>query len=316
MSLSAKVCPKCGAKSAAQKNFCDACGTPLAAPGAASSPDPGIPQTAIRKIGEPSAPPARSSLPPAGRSVQSYEGGAYGPAGPGTEPPRTTPRRGREFLPHGLGYVLHGAFSVLVMLAVLGMTVFAVLRVRGRGRSIDDSQAAAAQVLTLWARGAASLIHETLTTPAKNATSPDDLLAARGVEPWAWSNLRLLRSEPEAALFGYDAGQPGKPQRPQTLLLVQENDRWAQPYNAIPLRKAATALARREPDIAAMHAQMAASLDPRDPVARLYLCEALTARRMPQAAAECAAAERVRAAYPERLDERQTQRLRDLQTGR
>lgn len=130
----------------------------------------------------------------------------------------------------------------------------------------------------------------------------DEFRLGREDTPWTWSGIRLARLESEAAVVKYRLNVAGKPPADDFLIFLLEDGRWVRPYNWNLLQRAEDAFARNDPDMALILSQEAVSIDPRDPMARGYLCEAVYYRKVPaETEHECAAALQLSQVYPSKL---------------
>jgi hypothetical protein len=86
------------------------------------------------------------------------------------------------------------------------------------------------------------------------------------------------------------------------VLFVQENDRWVRPYSWVLMRKVEEAFDKGNADMGLILANAAANVNPRDPMARGYLCEAAYYRKAPEEAErQCVSAIDLARVYPSNL---------------
>ncbi|MDE2492130.1 MAG: hypothetical protein KGM24_14885, partial [Elusimicrobia bacterium] len=137
---------------------------------------------------------------------------------------------------------------------------------------------------------------------AKSSCSLADFRASRATETWTWSDLRIEHIEPGAVLMAYDLQVSGEPPRVDHLLFTQENGRWTRPYNWTLMQQVEKAFDNGDPDKGLILAQEAATVDPRDPMAWGYLCEAAYYRKAPAVAqTRCEKAIELARTYPSDL---------------
>lgn len=304
-----KICGKCSFKNSPAKNYCDQCGTamalaappPAALPGAppavsASTAPSDIPQTAIRRLPSANAPPKPESfqLPMAGKAaarVPVEHAASDFVQGPATNPASMTVFRNRARL-HNSGTLL-----VLTALAALGLYRWSLYT-----RPEAAVPRLAAEYLQALQSGDFNRAYNMFSTAAKGHCPQSDFTAARGLTAWTWSDIKAARIEPDAAVVSYTLSVEGKEPQEDFLPFVREDGDWVRPYNWTLLQKAESALSRNDADMALLFSQAAVEINPRDPVARGYLCEAVFYRRVAaETARECALAIRLSRAYPSTL---------------
>lgn len=305
----ARVCGACGFQNSVAKNYCDKCGSSLAELGRGVSPPPSpawgdIPQTAVRRP-EAGASPGLPALPSAGRAESPYP---YVSADPWSAPPPPPPREAPRPRWNALRALLNGLAAVAGTVAA-GAVIWFWFESRRPEKLVPRL---AERYLEALRTGDLETAYGLLTEGARRHATLDDFRASRASEPWSWSGLEIERSEPDAVLLRYRLETP-RGARPDRLLFVRENGRWARPYNWTLLSQAGRAFARGDAESGAALAKTAAEVDPRDPVARAHLCEAAYFRKPPEEAARhCEEALRLAQLYPSNLSPRALYRLHGL----
>lgn len=242
-----KVCGHCSLHNSAAKNYCDRCGAPLA-PGSAPTARP---QSAASPAGDlvlPRTESAHSAL-----SARAEDSAA------------DLRRRDRR---QNLYFLL-----ALLALAAGGGAVYL-----DRHDPAREALAVAGQYLDALSRQDLPAAYALLTTAAQAHCPEADFRTGREGAAWTWSDAKIVRLESEAATIKYLLRVPGQPPREDFLAFQREGGRWRRPHNGQMLQKAQDALDRSNPDLALILAQEAARIDPRDPAARAFLCEAVYSR--------------------------------------
>lgn len=291
----AKLCPRCQARSSLAKNFCDQCGAGFNALRPQAPSSLGIPQTAIRHGPPPEL--QAISLPPAGRSMQSFT-----PLSAAT-PADLTPAKTTEsvFGPKPLPMAVKAVLWILLALG-LGLAAWQAGKRREERRPETLVPRLAAQYLEALRRNDAAKAYSMLSRSAQAGCTLEEFLRLRDTAPWSWSGLALARVEPEAVLVQYDLILEGRPPERDYLLFALEDGRWVRPYNWSLLKKIEGAFDRNDPDTALVEAQRAVRINPRDPMARGYLCEAVYYRKIPrEIERECVLALGLSQRYPSKL---------------
>jgi hypothetical protein len=304
----AKLCGSCGFKNAVAKNYCDRCGTPMSlapageTPSAAPAPE-GLPQTAVRRS-EPAAPggaPLNIVQPPPGYAIPAalrrepgapapVPEGQYIPPPPPTEANLSRLRR-RD--------TRRSMFFWGPVTAVLTAGWFFYYDYQ---RPMNAVPRVAARYLDALSSGDIQGAYALLSLEARAHCSIDEFRAWREDTPWTWSDLRLARLEPEASVVRYTLQVKGQPPKEDFLIFLREEGRWVRPYNWNLLQRAEESFARNDPDMALILSQEAVRIDPRDPMARGYLCEAVYYRKVPaETERECAYALQLSKSYPSKL---------------
>ncbi|MCX5797175.1 MAG: zinc ribbon domain-containing protein [Elusimicrobia bacterium] len=302
----AKICGNCSFQNAVAKNYCDRCGTPMilapAAPSGAAGPE-SIPKTAVRRSGAPPGPPQPLNIvrPPTGLSIPAAlrrEPGAPAPVPEGhyvPPPPPTEANLSRLRRRDSR----HSMFFWAPIAAVLTAGAFLYYDYHKPQSAIPR---AATQYLNALSGGDLPGAYALLSHASQVHCTLDEFRAGREDAPWTWSDIKLARLEPEAAVVKYRLLVKGRPAKDDFLIFLIEDGRWVRPYNWNLLQRAEEAFTRSDPDMALILAQAAVNIDPRDPMARGYLCEAVYYRKVPaQTAQECAAALQLSQVYPSRL---------------
>lgn len=311
-----KICPNCEFKNSAQKNYCDQCGTEINLVQRSSTESDGPPQTITRRPGQaieqPKAPSEGMSLPQAGRSRPAFEEDAEreeseAPAA-AAPPPKAAPEKkkavpiSRPYLPSGVVYLVKSVLAILSMVVMGGAAMLVILNWRHELRPEVLVPKLARQYLDSLSRNDYATAYNMLSKGAKDNVTMDEFRLLRDTTPWTWSNLAIAKTEPDAVILQYDLQVEGRPSMRDTLVFVQEDGKWVRPYNWAVLRKAEEAFDRADPDLALLRAREAVRLDPRDPMARGYLCEAIYYRKLAdQIENECKTAIELAARYPSKL---------------
>jgi len=137
---------------------------------------------------------------------------------------------------------------------------------------------------------------------AKKYCTIDEFIVTRDTTTWTWSGLRIEHAEPGAMLLAYDLEVAGSASRVDRVLFVEENKQWVRPYSWALMRKVEEAFDQNNADLGLVLAQAAAAVNPRDPMARGYLCEAAYYRKSPvDTERQCVAAIELANVYPSNL---------------
>jgi len=169
-------------------------------------------------------------------------------------------------------------------------------------RPQNEIPRAAAQYLNALSAGDLPAAYALLSHASQAHCTLDEFRAGRENLPWTWSSIRLARLEDEAAVVRYRLLVKGRPAQDDFLIFLREDGRWVRPYNWNLLQRAEEAFVRDDPDMALILAQEAVAIDPRDPMARGYLCEAVYYRKVPaETERECTAALQLSRVYPSKL---------------
>lgn len=291
-----RVCASCGLSNAPQAAHCIKCGAELAAQAAPPPPDRGEPKTFPQSTIP--APPPGHGLPLAGISNQTYT------PPPPTAPPRPEPAGPPQTIGYrpGLSALVKPALGLL-LLAAVGFTSWLLWTRREVGRRAEIAGPRAAQMyLSSLARGDVAGAYDLLTKDARANCSLEEFRLLRDATPWTWSGIRAARVEEGAVLVEYVLKVDGKAAETDYLQFVREDGKWLRPYNWNLLKMIEADFDRNDPDAALVKAQFAVKINPRDPMARGYLCEAVYYRKVPQdTERECDLALRLADAYPSKL---------------
>jgi hypothetical protein len=317
--LTANICPSCGltVQPGAVKCRCGrtfAAEPPPATPlGPPAAPDAMIPKTVIRKAtpgpagAVPPVPgPAEGfSLPQAGRNEQIFTPSTPTPL-PGrmpqpTQPPRTVPGARRLF-PGGAAYFFKSVAALLFLVGLAGGAGYLYLQRQHMKRPDVVVPILAQRYLQALSQSDFATAYEMFSPQAKAQSSIDDFRQLRDTTPWTWSNISIVSIEPDAVTLQYDLALEGRAPQKDYLLFVLEGESWVRPYNWGLIKKTEQAFDRGDPDMAMLLSQAAVSVNPRDPMARGYLCEAGYYRKLAAAAQkECEAALELAKKYPSKL---------------
>jgi tetratricopeptide (TPR) repeat protein len=115
---------------------------------------------------------------------------------------------------------------------------------------------------------------------AKKNCTESQLRSAFESTPWTWSNLNIVRREPDAFIFSYDKSLSGTRAQKEYLLLTQIGDQWEIPYNSSLIQAIEKSFNKADVDTGLAYAQIAKNVNPRDPIAWGYLCEAAYAKKL------------------------------------
>lgn len=330
-----RVCGSCGFQNSLAKNYCDKCGSPISELGPVVAPPPPtavpgapkseIPATIVKRIvpkeapakepppaalppakmkavepGAPNASPAGAPLPAAGRkpaapfAASEVSNDPWAPIAP---PPA-------EFIPpppRWIGTARRLVTAVFATFAVVGALV-AVWYWTENNKPENASHRAAVQYLeVLRARDYAGA-YALFSASARKYCTLEEFAASRDTTTWTWSDLRIDHIEPGAVLFAYQLKVEGQPPRTDRVLFVEENKKWVRPYSWVLMRKVEEAFEKNNADMGLVLAQAAATVNPRDPMARGYLCEAAYYRKSPaDTERQCLTAIELAQVYPSNL---------------
>ena len=330
----ARVCSGCGFQNSLAKNYCDKCGNPISELGPAVAPPPStslpavskseIPATVVKHISKgplgkkAPAVPAPGALPPA--KLKAVEPGAaqgaplpaagsqardpfavapvsndpwaaMAPA-PTAEAPK--PPRWIKLL----RTTLTAAFATAAVIASL----LGVWYVSENNKPENAVQRAAVRYLeALRTRDYAAAYSQFSDSARRNCTLAE-FIESRDTSTWTWSGLRIDHMEPGAVLLAYELKVQGQEPRTDRVLFVEEDKKWVRPYSWALMRKVEEAFDKNNADMGLVLAQAAATVNPRDPMARGYLCEAAYYRKSPaDTERQCLAAIELSRVYPSNL---------------
>jgi len=298
-----KVCGNCGFHNAVAKNYCDQCGTPLPlAPAPGTSPD-AIPQTAVRSSGKaPKGPaPKITQPPPGGFAVPSAgrmerPGPAYVPAGNYVPPPPPTEASLTHLRRRDSWQKL---YFWMPLFLIAGAAAYLYYDYYKPTKAIPR---ATAKYLDALSHLDFPTAYGLLSQKAQAHCTLEEFRNLREPKTWTWSDVQIVRLEPEAAVVKYRLSVENQPPTDDFIIFLLENGQWVRPYNWNLLHRAEDAFSRNDPDMALILAQEAVRINPRDPMARGYMCEAVYYRRVPaETANECALALQLSETYPSKL---------------
>ena len=303
----ARVCSKCGTQNSIAKNYCDKCGQmitqlgPIAPPPKTALPGlpaANIPKTAIQRA-PPEAPP--KNAPAAGFSpVARNAGGSLdysplvdswketSPSAAASQTRPAPPKRG----------VVKSAVALLAILAigVGGWRYFETLKPEVLVPKLG------AEYLEALRNHDYSRAYQMFSDSAKRNCTEDEFRDSRTASPWTWSDLQISYQEPGAILLSYMLTPQGAPPRRDHVLFTLEKSRWTRPFNWTLIQQVEDAFTKGDPDKGLLLAQAAATVNPRDPMAWGYLCEAAYYRRLPQdAVTRCLKSLELARTYPSNL---------------
>lgn len=145
--------------------------------------------------------------------------------------------------------------------------------------------------------------YDLLSKGSRANCSLQDFVANRSPIPWRYSDVRTTLQEEDAIWIRYVLLEQGRPPQDDYLLFVREEGRWVRPYIRNLFDKVEDAFDRNDPEKMLLYAQTMVQINPKDPIARGYLCEAAYYRKDPAAAErECREAIRMSQAYPSGLN--------------
>ncbi len=258
----------------------------------------------------PEAPAGGLSLPAAGRAEQYF--GPPPPTNPSGPVPARPPSASKAkkdrgglawtLFPSGFAYFARSVASILVILAIALLALLLGLRQLERRRPKAVVLRRAKTYLADMAAGDYIDGYDFLSAAAKTTCPIDAFRLLQDTAPWTWSGAKVVKLEPEAAVVGYQLAQPGQSAREDFIDFVKEGDEWVRPFNRGVTRQSRQALTDGDADMADLKAQEAVRINPRDPVARAYLCEASYARGQADAVErECGLALQTAREYPSDL---------------
>lgn len=326
----ARVCGGCGNQNSVVKNFCDKCGRAISQLGPVAPPPktvlPGapaadIPQTVVKRNAPapspapapapPAAPkpaaakpapapaPAPVPIPPAAAQPFSAPGAAplddlwsAPPPAPVAEETVSRPRRAP----------IKAAVNALAALAGVAAAAYGVWTFyASRKPEVLVPRLAGEYLEALRTRDFEKAYGMFSDAAKKNCTLPE-FTASRDTTTWTWSSLRIEYQEPGAVLLAYDLKAAGAPPRRDRVLFTLENDRWTRPYNWTLMRQVEESFEKGDADKGLLLAQVAATINPRDPMAWGYLCEAAYYRKSPSdAEMRCLKTLQLAQTYPSNL---------------
>ena len=328
----ARVCAGCGFQNSLAKNYCDKCGNPIseigaviapppitAAPGAAKSEIPAtvlkqIPRDPAAKKDAPAEPVA--ALPPAKKALQPGE--AHGPplpvagrqfpdrfaAPPVTDPggswsASAPPTESRP--PRWIG-TLRRALTFAFVLTMVSASLLAFRYWSEHNKPENALLRDAAHYLEALRTRDYPAAYAQFSDAARKSSTLEEFVASRDTSTWTWSDLRIEHSDPSAMLVAYQLKIEGAEPRIDRVLFIEENKRWVRPYSWPLMRKVEEAFDKNDTDRGLVLAQAAATINPRDPMARGYLCEAAYYRKAAaDTETQCLSAIQLARVYPSNL---------------
>ncbi len=323
-----RICAGCGFQNSLAKNYCDKCGNPISELGPVAAPPPPtaapgadilIPATKVKRFIDPkNAAPPPVALPPA-KLKASEPGAALGavplPAAkrqasdPFAAPvsndpwaaiaPTQTPAPVKA--PRWISTLRLALTTGLATTAVIA-SLIAVWYWNEHDRPENAANRAAILYLdALRARDYAAAYAQ-FSDSARKYCTLEEFIASRDTSTWTWSGLRIDHQEPGAILLTYELTIAGAPPRTDRVLFVSENKQWVRPYSWALMRKVEEEFDKNNADMGLVLAQAAAMVNPRDPMARGYLCEAAYYRKSPvDTERQCLTAIELSHVYPSNL---------------
>jgi len=326
----ARVCGGCGFSNSLAKNYCDKCGNPISELGAIVAPPPPtavpgaakaeIPATVVKHIKDPKkAAPPPAALPPA-KKMAAEPGAPAGsplPAAGRQNPgrfddpppihdpwaapsPPTQPPKVRK-APGWAGPLRRALTTALATGAVIASLLGVWYRSEYNKPENAVRRDAVQYLEALRARDHAAAYAQ-FTDAARKYCTLEEFVATRDTSTWTWSDLQIEHQEPGAILLAYKLDIQGSEPRTDRVLFVQEGKRWVRPYSWALMKKVEEAFDRNNADMGLVLAQAAATVNPRDPMARGYLCEAAYYRKSPvDTERQCVTAIELSRVYPSNL---------------
>ena len=321
----ARVCGKCGNQNSVAKNFCDKCGQSIADLGAIApppktqlpgSPSADIPVTVVKRL-PPSGPPP---VPGPGAVPAPSGGKPFPTARPGALPPPGQSSAGfaaplddlwsapaplpvaAETVSRPRFNMWRQALNTIAALAGVTAAAYGVWTYRESLKPEIFVPKMATQYLEALRTRDYPKAYEMFSDAAKRNATLEEFRASRDATTWAWSGLRIEYQEQGAMLLGYDLKAEGSPPRRDHVLFTLDGERWVRPYNWTLMRQVEEAFDKGDPDKGLILAQAAATINPRDPMAWGYLCEAAYYRKLPaDTVLRCARALELARTYPSNL---------------
>jgi len=330
----ARVCAGCGFQNSLAKNYCDKCGNPIVEIGAVIAPPPGtavpgaskseIPATVVKHIArdpKKDAPPADlpATLPPAKKALQPGAGQdpplpAAGRQSPDRFAAQPVPEPGGSWSasappptesrpPRWIGTLRRTlTLTFAFVLTSVTASLVTVWYWNEQNKPENAVQRDAARYLEALKSRDYPAAYAQFSDAARKHSTLDEFVASRDTSTWTWSNLRIEHSEPGAMLLTYQLKIEGAEPRTDRVLFVEENKRWVRPYSWPLMRKVEEAFDQNNADMGLVLAQAAATVNPRDPMARGYLCEAAYYRKSPaDTETQCLTAIQLARVYPSNL---------------
>lgn len=298
----ARVCGGCGFQNSLAKNYCDKCGNSISEIGAVVSPPPPAALPPAKKTVAPGAANVGAPLPAAGRQNPGrFEDppsihDPWAVSTPASAAPATSSKA-----PAWAGTLRRVATAGLTTLAVLG-SVLGVWYRNEYNKPENAVRRAAVQYLeALRTRDHASAYAQ-FSLAARKYCALEEFVATRDTSTWTWSDLRVAHTEVGAILLAYELKIDGMAPRTDRVLFVEENGQWVRPYSWALMKKIEDAFDANNADLGLVLAKAAADVNPRDPMARGYLCEAAYYRKSPgDTERQCVTAIGLSRVYPSNL---------------
>jgi tetratricopeptide (TPR) repeat protein len=311
----ARVCGACGNQNSVAKNFCDKCGQSIAQLGQVAPPPkttlPGapaadIPQTVVKHIPAPAPAPAPAK-PAAPAPVPLPSAGQFAPT-PGSAPlddlwsaPPVAPVA-EETVSRPRSSRIRSFLNALAGLVGVCAAAWVIWQFYVSRKPEIMVPKLAAQYLEALRTRDYETAYQMFSNAARQSCTLDEFKASRDETSWTWSGLRIEYQEPGAMLLAYDLQAAGAPPRRDHVLFTQEGDRWTRPYNWTLMRQVEDSFEKGDADKGLILAQAAATINPRDPMAWGYLCEAAYYRKSPtDAEMRCIKSLQLAQTYPSNL---------------
>jgi len=275
---------------------------PAKAPAKKDPPPAALPPAKMKAVepGAPNASPANAPLPVAGRKVvdpfaaNEVSNDPWAPVAP----PQA------EFIPappRWIGMLRRAVTVTFATFAVIAALV-AVWYWTENNKPENASRRAAIQYLDVLKAKDYAAAYSMFSDSARKYCTLEEFTASRDTSTWTWSNLRIDHIEPGAVLYAYELEIAGAQPRTDRVLFVEENKKWVRPYSWVLMQKVEEAFEKNNADMGLVLAQAAATVNPRDPMARGYLCEAAYYRKAPaDTERQCLTAIELSHVYPSNL---------------
>ncbi len=299
----ARVCAGCGFQNSLAKNYCDKCGNPISDLGTIIAPPPAtaipgapksnIPETVVKHI-----PPAAGHQAHDLFATPSVSNDPWSPIVP--PQPKEAPKP-----PRWLGLLRRTLTTAFATAAVIASLVTVWYWSEHNKPENAVHRAAVLYLDALQARDYAAAYSQ-FSDLARKYCTLDEFRASRDTSTWTWSGLRIEHAEPGAMLLAYELTIAGAPPRTDRVLFVEEitkgTTQWVRPYSWALILKVEESFDKNNADMGLVLAQAAATVNPRDPMARGYLCEAAYYRKSPaDTERQCVTAIELARIYPSNL---------------
>ncbi len=330
----ARVCGGCGFQNSLAKNYCDKCGNPISELGLVVAPPPptavpdrpksDIPATVVKHLKETKepkkGPPSPSALPAAKKAAEpGAPSGSPLPAAGRQNPtrfedppsihdpwaasssPAPAPKTAASKVSDWAGPLRRALTAGLATAAVIASVLGVWYRSEYKKPEVAVRRAAVQYLEALRARDHAAAYAQ-FSDAARKYCTLEEFVATRDTSTWTWSNLRIEHTEPGALLLAYDLNIDGTAPRTDRVLFVEENGIWVRPYSWALMKKVEEAFDANNADLGLVLAKAPADVNPRDPMARGYLCEAAYYRKSPvDTERQCVTAIELSRVYPSNL---------------